>query len=92
MTQVDFVMQLSKRLGLTQKQALQALKEVVSIIRGEVQSNGRCQVADLGVFSLRQRNPRLVKNWRDGQEFQVPARNAVHFKPSANFKRAVNLK
>ena len=92
MTQREMVQELARRLGLPQRQAFKALKEMVSIIRGEVQGNGTCRIADLGVFSLRSRKPREVKNWRDGQKFQVPARNGVHFKPSANFKRAVNLK
>jgi nucleoid DNA-binding protein len=91
MTNQELYGELAKRKGLTKKKAREVVQELVSIIRGEVQGEGRFRLSDLGVFTLRYREPRVVKG-AGGQVYQVPARQAVCFKVAANWKRAVNLR
>ena len=55
---------------------------------GEVQAEGRLHLADLGVFTLRDRKARVMAI----SGAKVGAYKTIHFQPAANFKRAVNLR
>lgn len=82
----ELAKELAERTGLTQKKAGETIKALISIIRGEVQGQGRFALSDLGIFTLRPRKARVTNFGK------VPAHKIVHFAPSAGFKRSVNLR
>ena len=92
MNQVEMIKELSKRVGITQAQAMKALKEVIAIVRGEIQAEGRMYIADLGTFTLRERKAMKMKARGVFPAYSIPAFKTVHFQVSAGFKRALNLK
>jgi nucleoid DNA-binding protein len=89
MTQAEMAAELAEREGLTKSGALQIIKTIVSIIRDEVHAEGRIRVTNLGVFTKRSRKERMA-NVPGGEKRKVPARFAIHFKPSDDFKAYVN--
>ena len=92
MTQKELLGKFGNQAGLTAKETLCALKTLIGIIRGEVQASGRLVIPDLGVFTLKSRKARDVSNVLTyGDKVHVPARKTIGFKPSANWKRAMNL-
>jgi nucleoid DNA-binding protein len=86
MTNEKLIETLAENHDLPKAKTKRIIKDLVGIIRGEVQAHRRQAVADLGVFTLRDYAPREV------QGYKVPARKGVHFKAARNWKRAVNLK
>ena len=82
---------MAERVGSTKVQTRKFFDELVGLIRGELQSEGRMRVNDLGTFHLRGRAPRKGTT-PGGQNYETPARKTVTFKPASNFRRALNLK
>jgi integration host factor subunit beta len=75
--------------------SLKAVNQIVQafcrVVRDETLATGRIQVHGLGVFSLRQRAARAVKDFRTGEKREVPARRVVHFRPEAGFQVAARI-
>ena len=54
-------------------------------------ANGeRIEIRGFGVFSKHQRAPRLARNPKTGEAFNLPARTVVHFKPGKGMRDRVN--
>ena len=90
MNNAELIAELAKREDLSKAKTKRIIKNLVGIIRGEVQAEGRFALADLGVFTLRDRKAR--EQGPGGWPPPSPARKAIHFKASIGFKRAVKLK
>lgn len=90
MTNAELIAELATRHDITKAKTKRIIKDLVGIIRGEVQATGRFSLADLGVFTLRTRKATVVKNF--GRAIPVPVHQVVHFKTGNGWKRAVNLK
>ena len=91
MTNKEMIKKVADQHGITQVEAKAILKTFISVIRGEIQAEGRLYLADLGVFTLRDRKARVMA-LPTGAGRKLPAHKTVHFQPAAGFMRAVNLK
>ncbi|MDI6854028.1 MAG: HU family DNA-binding protein [Deltaproteobacteria bacterium] len=69
--------------------SLKAVNQIVQafcrVVQDETRQHGRCQVRGLGVFSLKQRAARMVRDIKTGQKREVPAKRVVRFRPEAGF-------
>lgn len=95
MTNKDLIAVVAREHGLTQADARAILKTFIGVMRGVIQAEGRLHLADLGVFTLRERKARVLAlptGPRGESGRKVAAYKTIHFQPAANFKRAVNLK
>ena len=91
MTNKDLIKAVANHHCITQADAKAILKTFIGVIRGAIQAEGRLHLADLGVFTLRERKGRaLALPGLVGRTVQ--ASKTIHFQPAANFKMAVNLK
>ena len=87
MTNQELIKTVADYHGISQVDVKAILKTFIGVIRGEVQAEGRLHLADLGVFTLRDRKARVMAI----SGAKVGAYKTIHFQPAANFKRAVNL-
>jgi integration host factor subunit beta len=54
-------------------------------------ANGeRIEIRGFGTFSKHQRAPRLARNPKTGEAFNLPAKTVVHFKPGKAMRDRVN--
>ena len=54
-------------------------------------ANGeRIEIRGFGTFSKHQRAPRLARNPKTGEVFNLPAKTVVHFKPGKAMRDRVN--
>ena len=54
-------------------------------------ANGeRIEIRGFGTFSKHQRSPRLARNPKTGESFNLPAKTVVHFKPGKAMRNCVN--
>ena len=53
-------------------------------------NNERIEIRGFGVFSKYQRPPRLARNPKTGEAFNLPAKTVVHFKPGRAMRDRVN--
>jgi nucleoid DNA-binding protein len=81
MTKKDLIKQIAGELDLP----LSPVREVVQRTLGEITrtltTEGRIELREFGIFEVRRHAPRRARNPRTGEKVDVPARNAVAFKP-----------
>lgn len=75
------------KLKITDLLAKQIVKEVFSIIIDTVIKEGRLEMRNFGVFSIKERKPRKARNPKTGAEVSLPARKVLLFKPGYNVKK-----
>lgn len=89
MTKKEMINVLSDRLGFTAKDTQRCVEATVEMIVGEVEGNGYINVAGLGSFQVVKRSATKKRNPRTGEQIDVPAKQAIKFKPSKFFKAVV---
>lgn len=88
MTKQDLVNKVAA-IGLTKKQATQAINVVTEGITSALKKGDRVQLIGFGSFSVRKRAARTGRNPRTGKEIKLPARKVPVFKPGDALKKAV---
>lgn len=61
----------------------------LSFIKKTVKEKGRFNIPKVGTFYVSELKPRLVRNPKTGEVYNVPAKKTVRFKVSPTFKKEV---
>ncbi|MEW6103400.1 MAG: HU family DNA-binding protein [bacterium] len=88
MTKQDLVNKVAA-IGLTKKQAAEAIDAVTEGIAGALKKGDKVQLIGFGSFSVRKRAARTGRNPRTGAEIKLPARKVPVFKPGEALKKAI---
>ena len=86
----DFVSELSRRLGYSQKDCSALLGALVAEISGQLEEDRIVSLSEFGNFEVRKKLERVVINPATQQRMLVPPRLVVAFKPSAQLKDKFN--
>mgnify|MGYP001585746276 FL=1 len=81
---------IARKLKIRDVLAKQIVKEVFSSIIDTVIKEGRLEMRNFGVFSIRERKPRKARNPKTGAEVHLPARKVMVFKPGYNVKKKLS--
>lgn len=81
---------IAQKLNITDLLAKQIVKEVFSSIIDTVIKEGRLEMRNFGVFSIKDRKPRKARNPKTGAEVSLPARKVMVFKPGYNVKKKLS--
>lgn len=90
MNNKEFVSELSRRLGYSQKDSAALLSALVSEISAQLDDDRIVSVQDFGNFEVRKKLERVVISPATQQRMLVPPRLVVAFKPSAQLKEKFN--
>lgn len=90
MNRTDIANKLAENLGLTKKQAVDAVAMTTEIIIEALKAGETVQLPGFGSFSVTERAARVSRNPRTGEKLQVPASRAAKFKPGTAVKTALN--
>lgn len=90
MNNKEFVSELSRRLGYSQKDSAALLSALVSEISAQLDDDRIVSVQDFGNFEVRKKLERVVISPATQQRMLVPPRLFVAFKPSAQLKEKFN--
>jgi len=91
-TKKDIVQAIAEELGLTQHQAQQIVQRTFDYIVNILVEDGRVELRNFGVFTVKWREPRKARNPRTGEKFIVPERCTVIFKPGQVVEHRVEEK
>ena len=86
----DIVDKIAAGVGLTKKQAGEALDAALSAIQGELTLGKRVQLPGFGSFSISHRKARTGRNPATGASIFIRASNNVRFKAGKALKESVN--
>lgn len=90
MNNKDFVSELSRRMGYSQKDSSALLGALVSEISAQLEEDHIVSIQDFGSFEVRKKLERVVVSPATQQRMLVPPRLVVAFKPSAQLKEKFN--
>ena len=82
MNKEELVKELSNYL-FDKQQAKIAVDKTLEIIKANLQKGGKVVLSNFGTFKVKNTAPLVLKNPK-GQKIEVPSKNRVRFKPSAN--------
>ena len=68
MTKREIVQRIAKEFGLPQLQAKQIVQQTFDSIVNILVANGRVELRNFGIFTVRWRSPRTARNPRTGEE------------------------
>ncbi len=82
--------QLNDQFGLSKKDCLNIVNDIVEIIIEGLETNDSVKIHNFGTFKLKRKKSRLGRNPKTKEEVIIPDRNVVTFKPSKNLINFIN--
>ena len=90
MTRSDLIATLAYRFRtLTEKDAEDAVKEILDAIGQALARGGRAEIRGFGSFGLNHRPARTGRNPKSGEKVQVPPKYAPHFKAGKELRERI---
>lgn len=82
--------EISQEFGLSKSQSVEMVNDIVDLMTDIIHEEGRFRIPYFGTFTTRQKNARIGRNPKTKQEYGIPARQVISFKPADFFKDFVN--
>ena len=92
MNKEELVQEISKKAGVTQKEAGEVLASFIDTIQKTVKKGGKVTLVGFGTWEARKRKARIGRNPQTGKELKIPAKTVPAFSAGKKFKTAVNGK
>jgi len=89
-TKKNLVRTISEQFGLTQLQVSQIVQKTFDAVVSILVKDGRVELRNFGVFEVRRRKSRKVRNPRTGEKVVVPEKYTVTFKPGRAMEQRVD--
>lgn len=89
MNQNELVDKVSDDAKITKIEAAAAIKALVDAVESTLKSGGKVSIAGLGIFRVKENQPRQARNPKTGEKIQVPAKKRISFRPNSGLKATV---
>jgi integration host factor subunit beta len=90
MTKADIVRILAERVGLTRREAADALAVVLDGVVAAIRSGEKVELRGFGSFRTRRRQARQGRNPRTGAKVKVAPKVVPYFKPGKQLRESLN--
>ena len=88
-TKKDIVKEIAARTGLTQVDTKRVVQQTFDAILDALVQEGRIELRNFGVFTVKTRAERKARNPRTGAEVMVAAKKVVTFKPGRKMEELI---
>ncbi len=92
MNKEELVQEISKKAGVTQKEAGEVLSSLIDTIQKTVAKGKKVTLVGFGTWESRKRAARIGRNPQTGKELKIPAKKVPAFSAGKKFKTIVNGK
>lgn len=89
MTRLDIAKVVASEANLTQQKANDAVVELFDALKDALQEGERIECRGFGIFTVRDRSPRIGRNPKTGEEAPIAKGKTIKFKPGKEFKELV---
>lgn len=89
MTKRELVKSMATKMGASQKVAEEALDAFMDAVVESLGKGEEVNLVGFGKFAIKERAPKIGRNPKTGEEFQIPARKVPMFKVGQRLKEAV---
>jgi len=90
LTKSDIISKVSTETGLTNQKSIEAVENIIEIIKSTLESGEEFLFSGFGKFSIQQKDERKGRNPATGNDMMLPARKVVNFKCSGKLKEQIN--
>ena len=91
-TREDIAESLHNEFGLTKKDCLIFVNQILEIITEGLTSNGYVKVHNFGSFKIKKKKSRIGRNPKTKENVMISERNVITFKPSKFILNYINKK
>ena len=92
MNKTELIATVAEKIGVTKKEAEQAVTAVFDVIGTELANGGRVQLVGFGAFETKHREPRMGRNPKTKEAVEIPASTVPVFKAGKALKEKVDQK
>ena len=89
LTKRELVNEVASRLGLTQNEVSGVVQELLDAITDSLVEGNRLEIRNFGVFEVKEREARIGRNPRTGDEVPIPRKRVTTFRPGKALKQWV---
>ena len=89
-TKDDIADSINNNFGLSKKDCLNIVKDIIEEIISGLQQNGIVKIHNFGTFKLKRKKSRIGRNPKTKKEFIINERNVISFKPSKIILNTLN--
>ena len=89
LTKADMAEKLYEELGLNKREAKELVEMFFEEVRSALEEGDQVKLSGFGNFDLRDKNERLGRNPKTGEEIPITARRVVTFRPGQKLKARV---
>jgi len=90
MTKQDIINKVANELDITAKEARPMVEAVFDLLKTSLENCDNIEISGFGKFIVRQKNKRIGRNPKTGEEAEISSRKVVMFKSSEILRKAVN--
>lgn len=90
MIKADLVTIIYERIGFSRNEAAEVVEATLDVLKEAFLKGEKVQIVGFGTFAVRQKNVRLGRNPKTGEEITIPPRRVLTFRPSKILKDSVN--
>ena len=90
LTRMDLSESVFREVGLSRNESADLVESVLEKISASLVSGEQVKISSFGTFSIRQKNARVGRNPKTGEEAPIPPRRVLTFRPSHLMKYRVS--
>jgi integration host factor subunit alpha len=90
MTKADIAKRVQDVVGMSERDAERLLEQILELLKSTLKAGEDINVTGFGRFRVRNKNARVGRNPRTGEEIMIPARRVVTFQASTLLKHDLN--
>ena len=90
LTRMDLSKSVFREVGLSRNESADLVESVLEKISASLVSGEQVKISSFGTFSIRQKNARVGRNPKTGEEAPIPPRTVLTFRPSHLMKDRVS--
>ena len=90
LTRMDLSDSVFREVGLSRNESADLVESVLEKISASLVSGEQVKISSFGTFSIRQKNARVGRNPKTGEEAPIPPRRVLTFRPSHLMKDRVS--
>jgi DNA-binding protein HU-beta len=90
MTRLDIAKIIASETNITQQKANEAVVALFETLKDALQRGERIECRGFGIFTVRERRPRVGRNPKTGEEALISRGKTIKFKPGKEFKEHVS--
>ena len=90
LTRMDLSESVFREVGLSRNESADLVESVLEKISASLVAGEQVKISSCGTFSIRQKNARVGRNPKTGEEAPIPPRRVLTFRPSHLMKDRVS--